>query len=77
MDNNSEVLEIYSNIIETFRTQGVAVYFAMAGGQHQCCLAFDNRVLFESTELDTLHGVFHEWCHNLDKSELGKYIAPF
>ena len=77
MTTDNNVLEVHANIIETFRIQGVEVYFAIVGGSHQCCLAFDNRVLFEDTEVDALHGRLAAWCRDLDKNELGRFIAPF
>ena len=77
MTTDNNVLEVHSNIIEAFRTQGMEVYFAIVEGRHQCCLSFGNRVLFEDTEVDALHSRFATWCRDLNKSELGRFIAPF
>ncbi len=77
MITDNKVLEAHAHIIDTFDDQGVAVYFKIVDGSHQCCLAFDDRVLFEGSDIDALQLVFVQWCDELDKSELGKYIAPF
>ena len=71
------VLEIHANIRDTLRMQGVAVYFAIVDGSHQCCLSFDNRVLFEATNVDALHYVFKQWCDDESKAAVGRWMAPF
>jgi len=77
MITDNKVLEVHYRIIKILAEQGIDTLFAVVDGMHQCCLKFDNRVLFEDSNYIALPYVFKQWCDDFSTSAVGKRIMPF